>query len=64
MIILTPFTFHMSMFISLQIEMMKVGLEKKLGLGEPDRARRGSGRLEPARELPASRAGLASSTKS
>jgi hypothetical protein len=28
----------------------------KLGLGEPDRARCGSGRLEPARELPASRA--------
>jgi hypothetical protein len=33
-----------------------LGLEKKLGLGEPARARCGSGRLEPARELPASEA--------
>jgi hypothetical protein len=37
-------------------EFPEVGLGKKLGLGEPDRARRGSVRLEPARELPASRA--------
>jgi hypothetical protein len=42
----------------------KLGLEKKLGLGEPARARCGSGRLESARELPASRAGFASSKKS